>query len=195
MEVHRPKESDVRDFYIESLDGTNPTGSHQPSHSPQPAGTFLDSNPLSNSLHPPGEGGPFPPSNTWIDDLEADWASGHPGKKPPPAADWNRWTGLAGRRRKQKLDQLESGYFEEGSEQDLELDEEEEEEEAELPVDGRRCPSNVWRQDFMFQDRMVMNWSVPVVVVGAAGSGDSGDNVEGSLDGSGGQRNRTVYFR
>lgn len=191
MEVHRPKESDVRDFYIESLllDGTNPTGS--PSHSAlPPAGTFLDSNPLSNSLHPPGEGGPFPPSNTWIDDLEADWASGHPGKKPPPAADWNRWTGLAGRRRKQKLDQLESGYFEEaGSEQDLDFDEEEE---TELPVDGRRCPSNVWRQDFMFQDRMVMNWSVPVVV---AGSGDSGDNVEGSLDGSGGQRNRTVYFR
>ncbi|XP_039440556.1 uncharacterized protein LOC120421415 isoform X3 [Culex pipiens pallens] len=195
VEVHRPKESDVRDFYIESLllDGTTSgiPASHQPSHSAlPPAGTFLDSNPLSNSLHPPGEGGPFPPSNTWIDDLEADWASGHPGKKPPPPpAEWNRWS-LAGRRHKQKLDQLESGYFEEaGSEQDLDFDEEEK-----LPVDGRRCPSNVWRQDFMFQDRMVMNWSVPVVAA-AAGSGDSGDNVEGSLDGSGGQRNRTVYFR
>ncbi|XP_055617633.1 uncharacterized protein LOC129762992 isoform X3 [Toxorhynchites rutilus septentrionalis] len=198
VEVRRPKESEIRDFFIESLErvlaGDGTRGGHLP------AGRFLDSNQLSNSLAPHlgGEGSNKAgtdyqlPSNTWIEDLQAEWTNGGPGGGPggDEKQAWRtrddsiRWNSI-----RSNID----SYFDQEDDQSNELDG------AFLP---NECPRNVWKQDLMFDDRMAMNWSVPVeewnlyndLGDNVGSSSSASGNIDYSLDGNV-QRNRTVYFR
>ncbi|XP_062537723.1 uncharacterized protein LOC134206060 isoform X2 [Armigeres subalbatus] len=194
VQVNRPQQSEVRDFYIESLakDSAAP-GSH--THHRRPVGRFLDSNQLSNSdrVQLFDEG-----SNTWIDDLEADWATGHQHRKSSSAShlDTFRWNSIH--------PNIEN-YFDEGDNDDGEDGGDDgDNDNGDGVLDGsflpRDCLSHVWKQDLMFEDRMVMNWSVPVENVRFTRRGSasrSTSNSISSIDSSqdNGQRNRTVYFR
>ncbi|XP_055586798.1 uncharacterized protein LOC129739391 isoform X3 [Uranotaenia lowii] len=213
VEVHRQKGSDIRDFYIESS---------QDATRRQPVGHFLDS--ISHpgrqssahdvSRYPSDQLG-YPaqlPANTWIDDLEADWASEHPAKgtKHPQGSSRSHPEGTAVRWN--SIHSNVEAYFDEG--EDGSLDE---------LGDIRECPRNVWQQDLMFNDRMMMNWTVSSRSGWSADEDDDDSYPEssdsesngrkfgsrssssssssrfgtsnGSLEHGDGQRNRTVYFR
>nr|XP_029711963.1 uncharacterized protein LOC109407380 isoform X3 [Aedes albopictus] len=193
VEVHRPKHSDIRDFYIESLtEGTSSPGTHTVRHH-HPVGRFLDSNQLSNFGGPRVQGAVAPVddfrpelSNTWIDDLEADWAAEHPHRKQPgsngrPRLDPIRWNSIQ--------PNIEA-YFDEGDD-----DGEDDEDVLGGSFLPRDCLRHVWKQDLMFEDRMVMNWSVPVVDARLVEISSSGSSSRDSSHEDKRQRNRTVYFR
>lgn len=158
-----------------------------------PAGRFLDNSQLSNSIAPqlgedPDAGADYHiPSNTWIEDLQAEW-TGVPG-----GDDKQTWRTRDDSIRWNSIRPNVDNYFDE-DDQSNELDS------SFLP---NECPRNVWKQDLMFNDRMAMNWSVPVEegtwnlyndlgdnVGSSSASGNSDDSLDGNV-----QRNRTVYFR
>ncbi|XP_065085313.1 uncharacterized protein LOC135707424 isoform X2 [Ochlerotatus camptorhynchus] len=216
VEAQRSKESDVRDFYIESLEEAVPAHLHRQ----QPVGRFLDSNQLSNSVaRAMGEGSSIDyhplPSNTWIDDLEADWASGQhhhhhhqqqqQQEQPATGESKQPWrTRINNAIQWNSIQPNIEAYFDEGDSDDRE-------DERGGPFLPRDCLSHVWKQDLMFNDRMVMNWSVPVAATvdglyseevdeqvaidsGKLSTSSNSGSSRDSLDDNG-QRNRTVYFR
>jgi hypothetical protein len=95
-----------------------------------PQGDFLDTN-----VHPVD---PLAYANTWIDDLEAEWLKSEQGK--------------GGRHIKWRYEDFKRL---DNSNENMEEEEQEGEE-----TDDDVCPLNVWQQDFMFSDRMSMNWTV-----------------------------------
>ncbi|XP_058443100.1 uncharacterized protein LOC131425318 isoform X3 [Malaya genurostris] len=187
VEVRRPEQSEIRDFYIESLEGVPPLVEHGFRRSRSKAvGHFLDSNQQSNSINHPEGLRVNMQENTWIDDLEADWVSGHRQASHANSGarkliadqhtrhqDAVRWNGIQ--------PNVEA-YFEDGDGDDSE--------ELDSAILRNDCPRNAWKQDFMFSNRMAMNWSVirerPKVNKYGGSSSSLGDSD---------LRNRTVYFR
>ncbi|XP_058822414.1 uncharacterized protein LOC131683943 isoform X3 [Topomyia yanbarensis] len=207
VEVRRPEQSEIRDFYIESLEGAPPSTVRDDLRRSRSraVGNFLDSNQQSNSVTHPTDGLRVNiKTNTWIDDLEADWVSGHhhhqhhhrekvssnvpksaAGKQSSWEQDAVRWN---------SIQPNVEAYFEEGDGADSE--------EFEGTFQPSDCPGNVWKQELMFSNRMVMNWSVTREEGGRSVYSELRDSISGGRgEGSGfslgdsDQRNRTAYFR
>ncbi|XP_055525442.1 uncharacterized protein LOC129718573 isoform X3 [Wyeomyia smithii] len=205
VEVRRPQHSDVRDFYIETLEegpqqqqlSTADHSFSRRSHS-KPVGRFLDSNQLSNSINNPPEAIPVNrPSSTWIDDLEADWASAHRREKHE-----RFWQSRMDAVRWNSIQPNVAAYFdEEGPEGSDELDG------PFQQLDD--CPNNVWLQVLVFSDHMVMNWTVPLekgtrklysdndASDGSSGSGSRSNSNSGNSDSlrPSEEHNGTIHFR
>ncbi|KFB42559.1 hypothetical protein ZHAS_00010272 [Anopheles sinensis] len=215
VEVRRSPSTEIRDFYIESLIGELPQHDSSPPDA-VPFGKFATdySEFASRQVNTGGYQQPPTdtdsiPRNTWIDDMEKDWLhhtfatrqQQRHQQRPVPDAVGQRVV----------FGEPFPAYYEPslGSNREHDTEEDEEEQnsiEFEEVDDSRRrtagarphaCPGNVWQEEFMFDDRSAIRWSVPPTTSAYQSTVGFGDTFNRSSSNEEVQQrpSRTLYFR
>uniref|UniRef100_A0A182W5H3 Cubilin n=1 Tax=Anopheles minimus TaxID=112268 RepID=A0A182W5H3_9DIPT len=205
VEARRAPDTEIRDFYIESLIG-DPYSSFEQSTA-RPIGQFTSRNVEAGGRQEHGYGqspGDVDsiPRSTWIDDLEIDWL--HHAYATQQQQQHHKQRVIFG--------EPFPSYFDAGSDHDSTRSEDDDEDDNILDDSsfefeetgmgpkrpphprrsGKGCPRNVWKHDGMLEELVTINWSVP----GTQANGASYNN-SSSISSSGGVENqsKTIYFR